>query len=405
MSSSSARDPWLLAVCVSRSLSSNLFITYAACLPVLVGEWNMTATAAGSIASAFQICYAVSLLFFSWLAQRVGARRVLVQTSILIAVAAVAFAAFARDYLTGLIFYSLVALSLGGNYTTVIMLLADRYPVQRRGGAMGALIASTSFGYALGLGIAALALPFGGYPAVFWAAAVGPVLGIAILLPALRATPNVIHARPPGGRFWGAVLRNPAALRLTVGYTAHSWELLGMWAWTPAFLAACLAAAGSGAGGAAVIGAWLAAALHIAGFLASLTMGRASDVFGRRAILLAMAAAGMACSFVFGWLIGGPVWLVAGVALVYGFAALGDSAVLSTAFTEAIEPAYLGSALALRSLLGFGAGSVAPLVFGVVLDATNAPGAPAQVWGWAFAVLGIGGLIATLCAWSLRRSR
>lgn len=397
------RDSWLVALCVSRSLSSILFITYAACLPVLVREWEMTATAAGSIASAFQVAYAVSLLFFSWLAQRVGARRVLLQTSVLITIAAAAFAAFARDYATGLIFYTLVALSLGGNYTTAIMLLADRYPSERRGTAMGALLASTSFGYALGLGVAGLALPLGGYPAVFWATALGPVLGMLILLVTLRATPNVIHPRPPGGRFTGAVLRNRAAMRLTVGYTAHSWELLGMWAWTPAFLAACLAVTGESPGAAAVIGAYLAGALHIAGFVASLSMGRLSDIWGRRAVLLSMAAAGMTCSFVFGWLIGGPVLIVAVLALIYGFTALGDSAVLSTAFTEAIEPAYLGSALALRSLLGFGAGAVAPLAFGVVLDATNVAGGTPTVWGWAFAVLGLGGLIATVCAYGVRR--
>lgn len=403
MASSLARDRWLIALCASRSLSSILFITYAACVPVLVREWDMSATAAGSIASAFQVAYATSLLFFSWLAQRVGARRVLLQTSVLITLAAIAFAAFARDYWTGLVFYTAVALSLGGNYTTAIMLLADRYPSERRGSAMGALLASTSFGYALGLGLAGLALPLGGYPAVFWVTALGPLLGMVILLAALRATPNVIHARPAEARFAGAVLRNRTAIRLTTGYTAHSWELLGMWAWTPAFLAACLAVTGSSAGTAAVIGAYLAAGLHTAGFLASLTMGRLSDLWGRRAILLAMAAAGMTCSFVFGWLIGAPVWIVAALALVYGFTALGDSAVLSTAFTEAIEPAYLGSALAVRSLLGFGAGAVAPLVFGIVLDATNSAGATPTVWGWAFAALGVGGLIATICAYGLRR--
>jgi MFS family permease len=403
MASFQGRDAWLIGLCVARSLSSILFITYAACVPVLVREWDMTATAAGSIASAFQIAYATSLLFFSWLAQRVGARRVLLQTSVLISIAAVAFAALARDYWSGLIFYTLVALSLGGNYTTAIMLLADRYPSARRGTAMGALLASTSFGYALGLGLAGLALPLGGYESVFWVMALGPLLGMLILLVTLRATPNVVHPRPPEARFAGAVLRNRSALRLTAGYTAHSWELLGMWAWTPAFLAACLAVTGSSAGTAAVIGAYLAAGLHIAGFLASLSMGRLSDLWGRRAVLLAMAAGGMACSFVFGWLIGAPVWIVAVLALIYGFTALGDSAVLSTAFTEAIEPAYLGSALALRSLCGFGAGAIAPLVFGIVLDATNPAGNSATVWGWAFGALGVGGLVATVCAYGFRR--
>ena len=53
--------------------------------------------------------------------------------------------------------------------------------------------------------------------------------------------------------------------------------------------------------------------------------------------------------------------------------------------------------LALRSILGFGAGAISPLAFGPVYDLTSvASGEP--VWGWAFAVLGAGGALATLSA-------
>jgi len=55
---------------------------------------------------------------------------------------------------------------------------------------------------------------------------------------------------------------------------------------------------------------------------------------------------------------GGPLALVFIVGALYGFTALGDSPVLSTALTEAVSAPYLGAALALRSFLGFGAGAV-----------------------------------------------
>src|SRR3546814_15969037 len=58
---------------------------------------------------------------------------------------------FARSYLSGLVLFSLAALAQGGTYTPGIMLIADRYPPERRGAAMGWLIASTSLGYALSL--------------------------------------------------------------------------------------------------------------------------------------------------------------------------------------------------------------------------------------------------------------
>jgi hypothetical protein len=75
---------------------------------------------------------------------------------------------------------------------------------------------------------------------------------------------------------------------------------------------------------------------------------------------------------------------------VYGFSAVGDSPVLSVALTEAVAPPVLGSALAVRSLVGFGAGAAAQWAFGAVLDATN-PGPPYAQWGWAYGLLGLGG--------------
>jgi MFS family permease len=138
------------------------------------------------------------------------------------------------------------------------------------------------------------------------------------------------------------------------------------------------------------------------GLLASSTMGRLSDHLGRRTVLVALAAISTVCSFTIGWLVSAPAAIVVAVGALYAFTALGDSPVLSTALTEAVRPAYLGAALALRSFLGFGAGAVAPLVFGAVLDATNPRGVAPATWGWAFAALGLGGLIATVSAYGMR---
>jgi len=130
-------------------------------------------------------------------------------------------------------------------------------------------------------------------------------------------------------------------------------------------------------------------------------MGRLSDGLGRRIVLVGLAATSAGCSLAFGWLIGLPIAVILAVGAVYGFTALGDSPVLSTALTEAVSPAHLGAALALRSFLGFGAGAVAPIVFGRILDLTNAPGPSPTTWGWAFVTLGAGGLAPGYCAWGL----
>ena len=396
-------DGWLLSVCLSRTLMTSVFMTYAATLPVLRSEWGMSATAAGSISTGFQLGYAVSLVVFSALADRIGARRVFLGSAWLGAMAALAFALWARSYVSALVLYTLVAISQGGTYTTAIMVFADRYEPRRRGAAVGWLIASSSAGYALSLVASGLGLAWGGYRLAFFVSACGPLVGVVMLWLSLRDTPNLVHPPREGVRFGSAVLRNGRAMRLMLGYLFHSWELLGMWAWAPAFVAAAFAVSGTGSVRAVELASYVAASFHLMGLLASSSMGRLSDRLGRRIVLFGLVSLSAACSLAFGWLIGGPLALIFVVGAVYGFSALGDSPVLSTALTEAVSPPYLGAALALRSFLGFGAGAIAPIVFGRILDGTNGPGPFPTVWGWAFVALGVGGAAAALCAHGLAR--
>jgi MFS family permease len=212
-----------------------------------------------------------------------------------------------------------------------------------------------------------------------------------------------VAVRRKGQRFTREVLANRPAMLLISGYTGHSWELLGMWSWTPAFLATCLSLGGAAELRAAGSGAYMAAFFHLMGLLASLSMGSLSDRLGRGRVMLFLAATSTVSSFLFGWSIGWPLALVMGIGMIYAFSALGDSPIFSAALTEVVDPAYLGSAFGLRSLVGFGAGAVAPLAFGAVLDWSNPVAAGRglyAVWGWAFSLLGLGGLGAV---WSTRQ--
>lgn len=393
---------WLLAICASRVGAYMVYIAFAATLPVLQREWALSGTAAGSIASAFQIAYAVSLMGCSALADRIGARRVFLSGTVASAIAAVAFASLARDYWSGLGLYTLLALALGGTYTTGILLIAENVPVERRGRAMGSYLAGHSLGLALALMLTGLAISRGGYVLAFWLLAAGPVVGGVVAWLAVRSTANVVTPRAGGRRFGGEVLKNRPAMLVIAGYTFHSWELLGMWAWTPAFLAACFVAAGSELTRGAGLGAYMTSLFHVTGMLASLLAGVFADRFGRTPVILFMATVSAACSLVFGWLIGASLLVILGVGLLYGFAALGDSPIYSTAITEVVAPAYRGAALALRSLLGYGAGAVAPLLFGAILDWHGAENAGA--WGWAFMTLGIAGVGAVVSVVLLQRT-
>jgi MFS family permease len=366
----------------------------------------MNAASAGSIASGFQLGYAVSLVIFSWFADRIGPKPIFLGSMSLSAVFALLFAFFARDYTSALVLYTLVALSLGGSYTTGMMILADQYPVARRGMAIGFFIASTSLGYALSLLISGLAMPAGGYRLSFLLTCLGPLAGAILSWITLFKTRVSKAKRVQGERLGASVLKNRPALLLIGGYSFHNWELQGMWTWTPAFLASYLALGGMGGLKATGFGSNLSSLFHLTGLFASFTMGALSDRLGRGKIIFTMALTSAACSFAFGWTIEWPLAVVLIIGLVYAFSALGDSPVLSAALTEVVPHSYMGAAFGIRSLVGFGAAAAAPLVFGAILDLTN-PDASGPVrytsWGWAYASLGAAGLGAVYVAWRYGR--
>ncbi len=400
---------WLVLLCASRFATSLSFMVYAGALVPAMQAWGMSAGEAGSIQTAFNIGYALSLVGSSWFADSLGAKRVFLWASWATALTGLAFAVFARSAESGLLLFALMGLTQGGTYAPSIMLVAQGVPTARRGAAVGWLLAAGSLGYFASIALAASLAERFGYEAAFIACGLGPLLAALLATPGLRGRVNLVAgggARRLRGAF--RFLADRRSFLLTAGYTTHCWELLGMWAWLPAFLTASLAGSGGeDSGGAGVRGLWIAAAIHLSGFLSSLMMGRASDRLGRRAVLVAMGLLGAACSFTIGWMDGMPLVLVLAVAALYGFSALGDSPVLSTAMTEAVEPGSLGAALAVRSILGFGAGGAAPLAVGLVLDQAGGMGGEmgGSPWGWGFALLGVGGGLATVCALLLPADR
>jgi MFS family permease len=388
---------WLGALTLSRAFLTLIFMTYAAGLPTLTREWAMTGTQAGLVQTCFTAGFGISLFMTSWLADYIGAKRMFVGSCWAGAAAALGFALFARSYEEALWLYGLVGFTQGGSYTPAIMLVAQQLPPGRRGAGVGWVLAGMSAGYIGSISLAIGLIALFDYRVAFAACALGTMMGaifgtIAGAQVADRLNGKLVEATGHLGVLW-----ERRSLLLTVGYAGHCWELFGMWAWVPAFLIASLGdhfAQEGMATGAVGLGVAIAVALHLSGLLASVTMGRASDRYGRRTVLIVLAAVGALCSFGFGWSSQLSAVLLLAFAGLYGFTALGDSSVLSTAMSEAVPAAYLGRALAIRSIVGIGIGAVAPASFGAVLDRTP----PDQAWGWAFMLMGLGGVVATVCA-------
>jgi len=397
---------WLLEFCAARAAFATMFTAWSAVLPLLRSDWQLSAWQAGMVQSGYHVGFLVSLFAVGFLSDRYGARRIYLVSGIAAVGSGLLFALFADGFASALGLYALTGLCSGGSYTPGLAIVAQRMRA-RQGMALGYYLAAASLGYAIGLLIASAVLPLGGWRAGFVVTACFPALGMLLGWHALRDVPNVVHSLPDGhgtrSRL-GEVVRNKPAMLSIWGYTFHAWELLGLWAWLPAFLAAASLAGGTGGTQAVSLGATLTALTYLVAMVGSVLGGSLSDRHGRTAITLAMGLSSLACSFSFGWMIGAPMFLLVAVAVFYNVTGVGDSSIHSTTLTELTDPRYLGAAYSLRSLLGFGAGAISPWVFGLVLDWGRAGSlADHVVWGLAWSTLGLGGLLGPLAVWRLRQ--
>ena len=397
---------WLLEFCAARAAFATMFTAWSAVLPLLKADWQMTAWQAGMVQSAYHVGFLVSLFVVGFLSDRYGARRIYLATGIAAVASGLLFAVFADGFVSALLLYGLTGLCSGGSYTPVLAIVAQRMP-ERRGLALGVYLAAASLGYAIGLLLASAMIPLAGWRGGFVVTALFPLCGLLLGWWSLRGVPNVVHAQSDGHsqfRALAEVWRNKPAMLSIWGYSFHAWELLGLWAWLPAFLAAAALAGGTTGTAAASLGATLTALTYLAAMVGSVLGGSLSDRHGRTAVTLALSLASLACSFAFGWMIGLPLLALVAVAVFYNVTGVGDSSIHSTTLTELMDPRYLGAAYSLRSVLGFGAGAIAPWVFGLVLDWGRAGSLPDHVvWGLAWSTLGIGGLLGPVAIWRLRR--
>jgi MFS family permease len=394
-------------LCSSRVLAATWFVAYSAVLPLTQAAWGLSGKEAGMIQAAFHLGYLTSLFIVGFIADHFGAKRAYITTGVAASLSPWAFVFFADGFWSAFWLHALTGLCQGGSYTPALALINDNVDRARRGRAMGYLIAGSSAGYALCLAVAGAALTVADWRGALAVVACLPVVSWLLGLYVLRSTPNLVHPRPAGERLFASlskVIGNRKGMLSIWAYTCHNWELLGLWAWLPAFLTAALVLNGSSFQASSSIALMLTGLTYVANIAGSIVGGTMADRWGRTQTILLWSCVSLALSFSIGWLIALPIALLVGLACLYNFAGIADSSTHSTVLAESVPAHYLGVAYAVRSVIGFGAGVVSPVVFGWALDLYGGKGSTQGLaWGIAWATLGLGGVLGPLATWKLHR--
>ena len=398
---------WLAAVCVCEMATMLVFLNYTAVLPILQAEWGMRHGEAGLIFSAYQACYLLAVLVLASLTDRMDTRMIYLASATWGGVASLAFPLFAQGFRSAAILRALAGIGLAGTYVPGMRLVAQRFATERRGLAIACYASAFGLGSAASLFLSGHLARVGGWRLAMGITAVGPLLAAVLAAAVLSPAP------PPPGRgtrlLDSRVFRNRAALWMIAGYSAHNWELFGMRAWLPPFLAAALVRRGASVVEASSLAAALASGVLLAGAASNIVGGWASDRWGRLRVIVGSQVLSAACSLTIGWLFDAPLWVILAVAAAYGIFVTSESGALSTGVTELAEPSALGATLAVQSCLGFLAAALSPVSVGILLDLLQAPAggraafSPWQ-WGPAFGVLALGVLMGPISMFALRRA-
>ncbi|HEX4798638.1 MAG TPA: MFS transporter [Burkholderiales bacterium] len=378
-------------MCAAHVASMAGFSTYATLLPRLEDEWGMNHSQAGFVSGMFFAGYMAAVPALTSLTDRVDARRIYLASSIVAATGLAGLALLAQGVTSASLLQLLAGSGIAGTYMPGLRALTDNVS------GAGAQSRAVSFYTAVfGLGTTLSILLSGrladamGWRWAFGLAALGPlVAGLMVLrgLPPRKPEhPHDLHVldfRP--------VLASREVRPYILGYAVHCWELFGSRSWLVAFIvfAQGLQSAG-GAGPAAWSAVTIAAVANLFGPAASIVGNELAMRHGReRLIWRAMLASGvLTCALGFASFL--PWHALAVLAMLHLALIMGDSSALTAGVVTRIDERIRGAAMAVHSMLGFGAGFVAPLVFGVVLDLAG--GGP-LAWGLAFASLGAGAIV------------
>lgn len=157
----------LLAASLGWMLDSFDVMLYSLVLTQLIHDFGLTKHQAGWLGSMTLLAAAVGGVIFGYIADRFGRTRALMG-SILVYAIFTAACGLTHSLLELAICRVLLGFGMGGEWASGASLVAETWPAEHRGKALGLVQSSWAIGYALAAAVVAVVLPRFGWRAVFF---------------------------------------------------------------------------------------------------------------------------------------------------------------------------------------------------------------------------------------------
>jgi MFS family permease len=356
----------LIAASLGWMLDAFDVLLYSIVLTHLMRAFSMSRTTAGLLNALTLASSALGGLLFGLLADRFGRRSMLSASILFYSICTFACGLSTTIFALG-VFRFLLGLGMGGEWNTGATLVAETWPPEWRGRAIGIVQSSWGVGYALAAVVAWLILAHATWRWVFFA---GILPGVVVfwIQHSVPEPPIWEKARSgfaPGEK-WRALRRSlrPLAI-LTLVNTFGMFGWWGLFTWIPAYLVLPASQGGRGL-----------TALGLTGFLVTINLigmvpgyqlfGVAADRFGRRPTLIGYLLAAAAAVPLLAAARNPAVILVAAcIAAFFGTGFFTGSGLIGG---ELFPTAIRATALGISYNVGRGLSALAPATIGALSE-------------------------------------
>ena len=353
----------LLTTSLGWMLDSMDVMLFSLVLVDLERDLHMSAATAGLLMTLTLISAAIGGVFFGWLADKVGRARALIFSMLIYSIFTAA-CGLAHSVVQLGIFRFLLGLGIGGEWAAGGALVAETWPDEHRGKAIGIAQASWAAGYALGATITAVIMPHFGWRAVFFVGIL-PAL-VTIWIRRSVKEPEIWQEKaatmPLRSIFQGKLRR---ATIITASMNAASlFAWWGLFTWIPRFLS--LPVSQGGRGLSIVQTSEWTIIMQIGTALGYLSFGYLADIFGRKRIYIGFLLVAAALVPLYAHTHSPRLLLLLGP--IVGFFGTGFFSGFTVIASEIFPTAVRGTAMGVVRGISRFLGAAAPYLIGYITD-------------------------------------
>lgn len=338
---------------------------YSLVLAHLMRRFGMTEAVGGLLNSLTLVASAIGGFLLGMIADRIGRARSLMLSILVYSVSSGA-CGLSDTVVQLALFRFILGLGMGGTWSSGAALVAETWPAEHRGKALGLMQSSYAIGEMIAAGVVGFMLPRFGWRSVFFVGVLPALLIIWIQRrvpepPIWKSQAAARSARSSLRPLWRKDLRRNGIIATAMN-ASSMFGYWGLFTWVPAYLSL---PASEGGRGLSLIKttAWLIA-MGVGKWLGYVIFGFAADSFGRRLSYVAylLIAAALVPAYA---LAHSPIWLL----LLGPFVAFfgtgyfsGFAAIVSELFPTEIRATAMGTSYN----LGRGTSALAPFVIGLL---------------------------------------